>query len=75
MIELSEFTVTFVAEAFWHEFTAVASVKPVPPTVTVLPPTLCPDPGDTPVTAGTGKICVLVSGGGRGCGAERRSRG
>ena len=35
--------------------TALASVKPVPVTVTVLPPAPGPDPGDTPVTAGTGR--------------------
>jgi hypothetical protein len=54
VIELSEFTVKLVAGTSPNE-TALASVKPVPVTVTVLPPTLSPDPGDTPVTAGTGR--------------------
>ena len=52
VMEVSEFTVKLLAGTV-PNVTAVASVKPVPVTVTVLPPALGPEPGDTPVTAGT----------------------
>ncbi len=42
--------------------TALAPVKPVPVTVTVLPPALGPELGDTPVTAGTGRLVPTESG-------------
>jgi hypothetical protein len=61
VIELSEFTVKLVAGVEPNE-TALAPVKPVPVTVTVFPPTLSPEPGDTPVTVGAGRYVYWSAG-------------
>ena len=56
-------TVAMIVVSFWTEkvvagvapnFTADALVRPVPVTVTVVPPVLGPDAGLRPVTVGTG---------------------
>ena len=61
VIELSEFTVKLVAGTCPNE-TALALVKPIPVTVTVFPPTLSPEPGDIPVTVGTGRYVYWSAG-------------
>jgi hypothetical protein len=51
VIDVSELTVKLVAGTL-PKFTAVAPVKPVPVTVTVVPPPVVPELGLTPVTDG-----------------------
>ena len=52
-MEVEELT-TRPVPATVPNFTTVAPVKPVPVTVTVVPPAVDPEEGPTPVTAGTG---------------------
>ena len=63
-MEVSEITVKLVAGTLTNE-TALAQVKPVPVTVTVLPPTIGYEQGDTPVT---------VAARSTPCTGQRRSR-
>ncbi len=53
VMDVEEFT-TRPVPATVPNFTAVAPVKPVPVTVTVVPPAVEPEVGLTPVTVGTG---------------------
>ena len=52
-MEVEELT-TRPVPATVPNFTTVAPVKPVPVTVTVVPPAVDPEEGPTPVTVGTG---------------------